>query len=436
MIPARRKHRVRPLSEGRHPEPGYWNAAVPSICVVPLQQHHGSRVHPVVAVGDTVREGTVIGTGTGRFSSLVHAPIPGKVLQIGEIPMPDERSSVAVSIELAGEFDCLGKVPAAHPWNELEQEEILRLIEEGGVVATGRGLLPLHTLLRRRHRENRARIVLDVAQSEPYVHSELEAAIASPHKTVEAIEILRVALGAERAVIAVNSARRRRTRQLRREAAARGIATVRVAPAYPADLDYQLANAAFGERLPARSLAIDRGIHIINATTAIAVHDAVVFRTPQIDRVVTVAGDAIVRPATVKARVGTSVGDLIDECGGLSSRPARIVMGGSLTGREVTNINAPITKGTASILALSDSEIHRAPALPCVGCGACLRSCPVSLDPVFLVRLIQAGAAGQAVRAGIDSCIECGLCSHVCPSRVPLTEAIRAARAERNRSAS
>ena len=63
-------------------ESGYWNAAVPPVCVVPLQQHVGSVLEPLVSVGDIVREGMVIATGVDRLAVPLHAPVPG-VVKIG-----------------------------------------------------------------------------------------------------------------------------------------------------------------------------------------------------------------------------------------------------------------------------------------------------------------------------------------------------------------
>lgn len=422
------RHLVRPLPELRPVESGFWNAAVPSVCVVALQQHMGGRLTPEVRVGDTVREGSVIASGGGRFSSLVHAPIPGTIVETGTMQMADGRESEAVSISLAGEFDRLGKVPAAHRWHDLDAPRILSLIREGGVVCTGRTGLPVYALLIRRHVSETPRIILDLVETEPYVRAEFEVANTLTAKVLEGLEIAKKITGAEEVSVVLQRKRKRSARKLQKTVAGFGYTVRFCSDSYSAGLDHQLTAAAFGIRLLTDQKALDRNIFVLNATTSLAIYESVVLRKPQIDRVVTVAGGAVKRPANVRVRIGASVADIIEECGGLLSEPAAIILGGPLTGRRVRNINAPITKRDSAILALTAQEMYAAQSLPCVGCGACVRSCPVALDPIFLTRLIQTGRDEQALESGLNRCTECGLCSHVCPSRVPLAERIREAR--------
>jgi len=57
-------------------------AFLPSLSVIPLIQHSWGRAFPVVSIGDTVREGMLIGRAQGRGSANVHATVPGKVIKL------------------------------------------------------------------------------------------------------------------------------------------------------------------------------------------------------------------------------------------------------------------------------------------------------------------------------------------------------------------
>jgi hypothetical protein len=56
---------------------------------------------------------------------------------------------------------------------------------------------------------------------------------------------------------------------------------------------------------------------VLNVATLHAIFEAVVLDKPLIERVLTVTGSLVARPLNLKARVGTPIRDLFEECGGL-----------------------------------------------------------------------------------------------------------------------
>ena len=62
-----------------------------------------------------------------------------------------------------------------------------------------------------------------------------------------------------------------------------------------------------------------------------ALYEALVFNHPQIDCVVTVAGDCVSNPRNVRAPFGTPVEHLLNFCG-LSDQPEYVIIGGAMTG--------------------------------------------------------------------------------------------------------
>ena len=57
-------------------------AFLPAIAIIPLAQYSGAKAYPIVSIGETVREGMLIGRGRGPGSANVHATIPGRVTRI------------------------------------------------------------------------------------------------------------------------------------------------------------------------------------------------------------------------------------------------------------------------------------------------------------------------------------------------------------------
>ncbi len=416
---------IRPLRETRKLERGFWNAAVPSTCVVPLQQHSGSRLTPMVKQGDVVREGMVIADGEGRFAVPVHAPIPGRVSAVGTTRLLDDTVSPAIMIELAGEFDRLGKEQDQQDWTEFDAETLRGLVRSAGVVTTGRFPVPLHLYLRRSSFDVSPVIVLDLAETEPYLTGDAELTATNPAEVAEGFRIAMRMLDTEDGRVVASGGNRRPFNALRAHLE-RTVRAHRVPHHYPVNLEHQIRRVA----LPARERQDSRRqVLVITPSTAFTIYEAVVAGKPQIERVIAVGGGAVVRPAHIRVRIGTSVADVLEECGGLGAEPVRIIAGGPLTGSVVSNVSAPLTKTVSAVLALTEREVGAGREAPCIRCGACIRACPVSINPVLIHDLIVAGRHAEAERAGLADCVECGLCAHLCPARIPLVDRIREGKA-------
>ncbi|HKK49195.1 MAG TPA: RnfABCDGE type electron transport complex subunit C [Alkalispirochaeta sp.] len=415
---------VTPLPTEKPLEQGFWNAAVPTMCVVPLQQHAGSRLRSLVKPGEQVREGMVVAESGLRLSVPLHAPIPGRVTAAGTTTLLDGTRSSALSIQLDGEFDRLGKTLQSYPWQDLSPREILELIRSAGIVCGPRSWVPAHTYLRRRPTGGPAIVMLDVAETEPYLSAGAEIAAERPQEVLEGISIAAQVLNTDQIHVVVAGGFSRAYAALRSAHGAH-VRVHRVPHRYPANTEYHMRRVAGLKR----GKDDETDVVALSPATAAAIRDAVVFRKPQIDQVIAVGGGAVVRPAHIRVRIGTSIAEVLQECGGLTGEPQRIVAGGILTGHHVHNVNAPITKNVAAVIALTPDEVLSGGEEPCISCGGCVRACPVSINPSLLNDLVRDGADSELEAAGVFDCTECGLCAHVCPSRIPLVERIRTGKA-------
>ena len=61
-----------------------------------------------------------------------------------------------------------------------------------------------------------------------------------------------------------------------------------------------------------------------------------------------------------------------------------IVLGGPMMGQSVSNLDAPVLKGTCGVVVLTESEVKPQETYPCIKCGHCIDSCPVFLNPQLL----------------------------------------------------
>jgi len=391
------------------------NAFLPNGAIIFLKQHAGRQARCVVRRGEYVREGMVVGRADGPLSANVHASIPGIVRDIRVIALPEGGQAEAVVIALEGSFDRLGRREERYLWPSMGRNEILAAIRDKGVVDTEEPGLPLFDILS--EKGNIELLLVNAIESEPYLKAEACLLRDKGEEVMDGVAILRKVLGPKRTVIA-SSGEKPAGLPLARAGAPAEEADVEyfdLEPIYPQDMPNQLIEAVSGQK-PCDAI-------FIRPSTAYAVHESVVHGKPMVERYVSVAGGALKRPAVLKARIGTPIGDLIEECGGFLGPPARLVLRGALRGHSVHDLDVPVTKTTSAVVALDAEEVGSLWRSPCIRCGRCAEVCPERLDPDMLFRLVERGLRSRAFDLGLGSCTTCGACSYVCPGRVPLVAA-------------
>jgi Na+-translocating ferredoxin:NAD+ oxidoreductase subunit C len=408
------------------------NAAVPSVAVIPMLQHAGKPAVCLVKPGDAVREGMLIGRADGKFSANVHSSIPGTVVELRRLVLPGMAACDSVVIELGGEFEKSGRRQPTHEWGKLSRDELVSSIHAAGIVGLGGGLTPTHLKLEGAPGRKVRLLVANGVACEPLLDADNALMREKPAEIVEGIRICQAALGAGRVVLAVGEHAEDLVPQFERLFAKTGPACeVALVPSrYPQGHEQLvLASVDVGA-----AESPDDAV-VLNVATLHAVYEAVVLGKPLIERVLTVTGSPVAAPRNLKARVGTRLRDLFDECGGFVSSPAKIVMGGPMRGVSIDSLDLPVFKATSGVVAFDRVEARLRRELPCIRCGSCIEVCPWGLSPTLLFKLIRQGDVQTAESEGLARCTECGCCAYSCPSHIPLVEVLRAGKSAQKRSA-
>jgi electron transport complex protein RnfC len=202
---------------------------------------------------------------------------------------------------------------------------------------------------------------------------------------------------------------------------------------YPQGSEKQLIESITGRRVPGFGLPFDVGVVVQNVGTAYSVYEAVALGKPLYEKVITVSGRGIQRPANLRVRVGTLLRDIVSFLGGTRPELSKVVMGGPMTGFAIPSLDVPVIKTTGGVLFLAEDEIDLAPHSQCIRCGWCVDACPMGLSPNDIGIHVEAGRPEDTAQFGVFECFECGCCAYVCPSKRPLVQFIRLAKMKAKR---
>ncbi|NOY26573.1 MAG: electron transport complex subunit RsxC, partial [Oligoflexia bacterium] len=377
--------------------------------VIPLAQHIGAPAVSVVQAGQHVKRGQLIARAGGFISTCHHAPVTGKVLAIDKERYPNGSLVDAIVIQ-ADRFDPqqLAAPPADDAgvdWRSATDKEFMAVVQGGGIVGLGGAAFPSHVKLAVPQGRVCKQLVINGCECEPYLTCDHRTMVEQPDLVLRGIDIAGTRLKAQGAVIgvelnkpdgitALNAAIARRQARIQagtNDGISFPVVVRGVKVKYPQGAEKMLIKALFNREVAAGKLPLDLGYVVNNVATMVALAQLIDDAQPLIERVLTVSGDAVSRPANLLVPVGTSLRAVLEYCGGISSSTRSVVMGGPMMGMPVATLDAPVLKGTSGLLAFRHSRDPLAAAGPCIKCGQCLHACPYMLNPSRLGRMARAG---------------------------------------------
>ena len=403
-------------------------ALLPKQAIIPLGHYLGAPSTAVVAKGDLVKVGQLIGQANGFVSANVHSSVSGKVLKIDDYIDASGYKRPAVFIDVEGD-EWLEGIDGS---NDIKHEctlsatEIIKKITNAGIVGLGGATFPTHVKLSIPQGKKAEVLIVNGVECEPYLTCDHQLMLEKGEDILVGVSILMKAIDVKRAIVGVENNKKDAISNLQK--LAKSFAGIEILPLkvkYPQGGEKQLIEAVTCRQVPSGALPLEVGAVVQNVGTAFAVYEAVQKNKPLFERIITITGKSMPQQSNYWVRLGTPLAEVVEQAGGIPQDTGKIVAGGPMMGRSLSTLEVAVAKGTAGVLFIPTFESARRKMQNCIRCAKCVSTCPMGLEPYLLMSMSERNMGTEMERNRVMDCIECGCCSFTCPSNRPLLDHIR-----------
>ncbi len=404
------------------------NFDIPKQVVIPMNQNLGAPSSPIVKKGDEVKAGQLIAEGKGFISAKIHSPVSGKVFKVEPRIDSSGFRQISIIINVEGDQweDGIDTTDNLIKDISLDAPQITKRIQDCGIVGLGGATFPSHVKYMVPSGKGPEFLIINAVECEPYLTSDHQLMLEKPQEIIVGIRIMMKALGAKKAIIGVENNKKDAINILKDAINSdNSIKVEALKVQYPQGGEKQLIDALLKREVPSGKLPIEVGCVVNNVGTAFAIYQAVQKNKPLVERIVTVTGFPVKKPANYRVRIGVPISELLIKADCDMEAAGKIINGGPMMGKSIPSIDASVTKGTSGVLAIKKEESKREEVKNCIRCGKCTTVCPMGLEPHLLSIIAKQGKSERCEIERIMDCIECGSCVYTCPSSRPLLDNIR-----------
>lgn len=424
--------RLKTFPGGIHPHDEKHYSAAAAISELPppervqihLSQHIGAPSAPIVAVGDEVKKGQKIAEAAGFVSIPQHASISGKVSKIAKMLHPTGISSMAVEIISDGKNEMID-LSDDPDYLQLDIAEMKQRIGDAGICGMGGAGFPTLVKLSPPEGTKIDTVILNGVECEPYLTSDYRLMLQRGPEIIEGLKLIMKIVNAKTGVIGIEANKPDAIAHIEKLVAReKNISVQPLKLRYPQGAEKQLIYAATRRKVPAGGLPMAVGVVVQNVATAFAIYEAIRYKKPLIERVISITGKVVKKPMNLLAPIGTLFSDLLEYCGGTNEPIGKAISGGPMMGFALPGLDAGMSKGSSGLVLFDEKTAHKMQEHNCIRCSRCVDVCPMNLVPAIIANAVKYKNLDMAVMAGLNDCIKCGSCAYVCPAQIPLVQYI------------
>lgn len=309
-----------------------------------LRQHIGAPCEPIVKVGDRVEKGTLIATPTGLGANIFSSAY-GVVDAVTE-----DRIIIKPDAEQKSEF-----VP-------IEEGSKLDMVKAAGIVGMGGAGFPtgvkLGTDLKGGY------VLVNAVECEPGLFHNVRQMEEHMDMTVRGLKYCMEISNAAKGVFAVKAKNKQAVEAIRKAIKDEDQITIHLlADIYPMGEERAVVREVLDTLLDPTQLPSAADAIVINVETILRVAEAIELRKPCFSKNVTVngqlGGDQVPK-VFMDVPIGTSIGELIEQAGGMTGVVGEIIVGGPFTGKS-GDVDVPVTKTTGGVIVTMEfPDLHGA----------------------------------------------------------------------------
>ncbi|MCR2020720.1 RnfABCDGE type electron transport complex subunit C, partial [Blautia pseudococcoides] len=255
--------------------------------VYPLSQHIGAPAKSIVAKGDHVLAGQKIAETGGFVSSPIHASVSGTVTAVGRVRNNMGNIVDAITVENDGKYESI-EMQKVDSLDSLSKEEIIKRIQDGGVVGMGGAGFPTHVKLSPKEPDKIEYVLVNGAECEPYLTSDYRRMMEQPELVVGGLKCMLKLFDNAKGCICIEDNKpdcvAKMTEFVKDEPR---IEVKTLKTKYPQGAERCLINAVTDRELNSSMLPADVGCVVDNVDTVCAICRAVLEGRPVIEKIVT-----------------------------------------------------------------------------------------------------------------------------------------------------
>lgn len=313
----------------------------------------------------------------------------------------------------------------------MKSEEIIKSIENAGVVGAGGAGFPTHIKLASKANT----VIVNMAECEPLLRVDQLLAATYAEKLIQGLAYAMETTGAIEGIIATKEKYQDAVNQLKRFLRP-NMRIVYLPDVYPAGDEFIVIKMVLGVSVPPGGIPINCGIVVSNVQSLINVAEAME-GIPVTLRTLTITGD-VPQPLTVEVPIGVSVAQLLEAAGNPLREDQVCIDGGPIMGKIIDAKTAVVTKTTGGLVILPKEhplikiktqpmdQILRIAKTVCEQCQMCTDLCPRNiighrdLKPHMSIRAVNYGKiSDSALIQGAALCSDCGVCElYACPVNI------------------